>query len=173
MKTKEEKAEIIKEIKEIYNSSPFIIFISLLNLGGDQQKTLKDTLKENSANFKVFKKTLIKKAIPELPIDLEDKELKQPFGLVFLTKKDIDVKVFKIISEFAEKYGLGIIRGILSGNVLTKEAILEIGKLPPLEVLRGKLILTLKSEIQKLIFVLKNPFIKLNLVVSSIKNKKL
>lgn len=169
MKTREEKAEIIKEIKEIYTSSPFIILVSLLNLKGEEQKILKDTLKEKEADFKVFKKTLIKKAIPDFPIDMETDELKQPFGLVFLLKKEIDVKIFKILSEFYEKYNLGIIKGILNKDVLSKETILELGKLPSLEVLRSKFVFTLKSELQKLIFALKTPFIKLTMVVSSIK----
>lgn len=169
MKTKEEKAEIIKEVKEIYNSSPFIVLVSLLNLQGEEQKILKDTLKENDAGFKVFKKTLIKKAIPDFPLDMESEELKQPFGFVFSLKKEIDVTIFKILTEFSEKHNLKIIKGILSKDILSKEKILELGKLPSLEVLRAKLIFTLKSELQKLIFALKSPIIKLNMVVSRVK----
>lgn len=166
MKTKKEKAQIILELKELLENYSTIILISLLKLKGEEQKIFKDSIKKEGGVFKVFKKTLIKKAIPNFPLDLELEEFKQPFGMLFF--KD-NLQIFKKLLEFSKNFQINIIKGILGNRILTKEEILEIGELPSIEVLRSKLIYSLKNPFQELCFTLKNPFIKLNMVVSNIK----
>lgn len=166
MRSKEEKIKLIQELQELFKNYSTIILISLLKLKSETQKKFKDAIKENGGVFKVFKKNLIKKANPNFLIDLESEEFKQPFGLVFSKE---NFQIFKKIFEFSDQLGINVIKGILGNKILTKEEILEIGSLPPIEILRGKLVFSLKMLFQKLQFILKNPLIKLNMVVSSIK----
>jgi len=169
MKTKEEKAQIIKEIKELFSKTSTIIFVSLLKLKGEEQKEFKDKIKEKGGIFKVYKKNLIKKAFPDFILDLEDERFKQPFGVVLNKNLEENIEIFKTVLEFKEKLNFNIIKGIFKNRVLEEKEVLEIGKLPPIEILRAKLLSLLKLPVQKYIFSLKTPIIKMQMVVSNIK----
>lgn len=169
MKTKFEKQQIIKEIKELFNKSPRIIFVSLLKLPAESQKFFKEEIKKAGGIFKVFKKTLIKKSIQELPIDLEKEDFKQPFGIIFDFNPLEDIKLLKTLAQISENIQLKIIKGLVGENVLEKEIIFEIGKLPPIEILRQKLLLLFKTKISQPLLIFKLPLTKLVMVVSNIK----
>lgn len=169
MKTKFEKQQIVKEIKELFNKSSRVIFISLLKIPAESQKFFKEEIKKVNGIFKVFKKTLIKKSFQELPIDLEKEDFKQPFGIIFDFNPNEEIKLLKALTQIAEKIQLNIIKGISGNNILEKETIFEIGRLPSIEILRQKLLLVFKTKTTQPIFVFKLPLIKFTMVVSNIK----
>lgn len=172
MKTKLEKQKIIEEIKELFDKSSRIIFISLLKISAESQKFLKDEIKKAGGLLKVFKKTLIKKSIKDLPIDLEEKEFKQPFGIIFDFNPKEEIRILRILTKISEKIQLNIIQGIFDGKILEKELIFEIGKLPPIEILQQKLLFIFKSKLTHPVLIFKYPLTKLIMVASNIKNLK-
>ncbi len=169
MKTKLEKQKIIQEIFELFNKSSKLIFVSLLNIPAESQKILKDKIKEANGLLKVFKKTLIKKSIKNLPLDLESEEFKKPFGIIFDFNKEQEIGLLKNLVQISENIKLEIIKGILNNKVLEKNEILEIGKLPPLEILRAKLISIFRSKPHQFMFLLKSPINKIIMVASNLR----
>lgn len=169
MKTKLEKQKIIKEIYESFTKSSKLIFISLLNLSAESQKILKEQIKKTNGLFKVFKKTLIQKSIKDLPLNLEDEEFKRPLGIIFDFNPAQDINLLRNLVQLSEKIKLEIIKGIFENQILEKNKILEIGELPPLEILRSKLIGIFKSKFSQLVLTLKLPIHKIIMVASNIR----
>ena len=167
MKTRQEKEQIIKELKQFFEKSSKVFFISLLNLNAEIQNSLRDQIKKVGGVLKIAKKTLIKLANPNL--DLEQEKFKIPFGLIFDLNDAKNIEIFKILTEFNKTYNLTIIEGLMQNRVLSPKEIIEIGKLPSYEVLLQKYTYLLKSLLGRLVFTLKIPISKLTLVVNNIK----
>lgn len=169
MKTKLEKQKIIQEISELANKSSKLIFLSILKIPAEAQKILKDRIKKTNGLFKVFKKTLIKRGLKNLPIDLKDENFKKPLAIIFDFNPPHDINLLRNLVQISEEINFEIIKSIWEDKILEKDEILEIGKLPPLEVLRSKLLFVFRSKLFQLTFILKFPLIKIVTVVSKIK----
>jgi ribosomal protein L10 len=166
MKTREEKEKIVKELKQFFEKSSKVFFISLLNLNAEIQNSLRDQIKKVGGILKIAKKTLIKLANPNL--DLEQEKFKIPFGLIFDLNDAKNIEIFKILTEFNKTYNLTIIEGLMQNRVLGSKEIIEIGELPSYEILLQKYTYLLKSLLGRLVFTLKIPISKLTLVVNNI-----
>ena len=165
MKTKEEKAKIIEELKKLYEKSKGIIFLNLEKINNEIQFALRNDLKKTESFIKVVKKTLIKLANPNLSKILDS--INFPFAIVFNTSEDYNA--FKIIANYSKKFNLEIFKGIIDDEILDKNKVIEIGSLPSKEELISKFDGSLKSLFNRLIFTLKFPIIKFEKVVNNIK----
>jgi large subunit ribosomal protein L10 len=165
MKTKEEKAKIIEELKKLFEKSKGIIFLNLEKINNEIQFALRNDLKKTESFIKVVKKTLIKLANPNLSKILDS--INSPFAIVFNTSEDYNA--FKIIANYSKKFNLEIFKGIIDDEVLDKNKVIEIGSLPSKEELISKFDGSLKSLFNRLIFTLKFPIIKFEKVVNNIK----
>lgn len=168
MKTKTEKEEIIKELKENFKKAIGFVIVNLQKLKGEEEFRLKEILKENNSDFKIYKKTLIYKANPNFAF--KDEELKFPFGIIWEFNENLPA--FKAIRDL-EKEGifLEILKGYLEGRVLSKEEVITLSKLPSKEELIAKVVFTMKNVFQRLAFTLNFPKQKLVLTLSAIKEK--
>jgi ribosomal protein L10 len=166
MKTKEEKAKIIEELKKLFEKSKGIIFLNLEKINNEIQFALRNDLKKTESFIKVVKKTLIKLANPNLSKILDS--INFPFAIVFNTSEDYNA--FKIIANYSKKFNLEIFKGIIDDEVLDKNKVIEIGLLPSREDLIKEFNGSLKSLFNRLIFTLKFPIIKIEKVVNNIKN---
>jgi len=165
MKTKEEKAKIIEELKKLFEKSKGIIFLNLEKINNEIQFALRNDLKKTESFIKVVKKTLIKLANPNLSKILDS--INFPFAIVFNTSEDYNA--FKIIANYSKKFNLEIFKGIIDDEILDKNKVIEIGSLPSKEELISKFDGSLKSLFNRLIFTLKFPIIKFEKVVNNIK----
>jgi large subunit ribosomal protein L10 len=165
MKTKEEKAKIIEELKNLFEKSRGVIFLNFQKINSEIQFALRNDLKKTESFIKVVKKTLLKLANPNLSNIIDS--INFPFAIVFNTSENYDA--FKIIANYSKKFNLEIFKGVIDNEVLDKNKVLEIGSLPSREELLGKLDGSLKSLFNRLIFTLKFPIIKFEKVVNNIK----
>jgi len=165
MKTKEEKAKIIEELKNLFEKSRGVIFLNFQKINSEIQFALRNDLKKTESFIKVVKKTLLKLANPNLSNIIDS--INFPFAIVFNTSENYDA--FKIIANYSKKFNLEIFKGVIDNEVLDKNKVLEIGSLPSREELLGKLNGSLKSLFNRLIFTLKFPIIKFEKVVNNIK----
>mgnify|MGYP000014697662 FL=1 len=169
MKTKEEKKKIIEELIQLFEKSKKVFFICLLNINSEIQNSLRNQIKKAGGAFKVVKKNLLRLANKNL--DLEKNEFKVPLGVIFDFNDLNNIEIFKMLTEFNKTKNLILIAALVGNRTLTPEEIIYIGQLPPREILVQKYNSLLKSLLGILFFTLKNPLIKLNLVVNNIKKK--
>ena len=122
-----EKKNIVSEITEKIKNSETVILFSYQGLTVADMSSLRRKLREENAEVKIYKNTLLKIALEDLKIDLTD-FMEGPNALVFGATL---LEPIKVISDFAnENDKLEIRVGVLSGDVADLATIKEYASIP-------------------------------------------
>ena len=123
----ENKKAIVSEIEENIKNSESVILFTYQGLTVSDISELRIKLHEIESSVKIYKNTLVKRALDDLKIDL-DGFLEGPNAIVF--GKDL-LEPIKVISEFAKNHDNAEIRvGIISGSKADLEVINEYASIP-------------------------------------------
>ncbi len=126
----EQKQAIIDEIKENVKESSSLIFLENHGLTVSETMELRRILRKSESELKIYKNTLVARALKDLDIDLAD-ELNGPKVVAF--GKDI-IEPIKAVCEFAKKHENLIVKvGIVDGKVTGLEEINKLATIPSRE----------------------------------------
>ena len=125
-----QKADTVAEITDkLKNAKSVILFRYAESSVADMQE-LRRELKKVDSEVKVYKNTLVKRALDDMGIDLSC-FLEGPNAIVF--GKDI-IEPIKAISAFNKKHdNVSLVTGIVNGEVVTLETIGEYATIPSME----------------------------------------
>jgi len=133
----ESKENIVKEITDKVKSSESVILFSYQGLTVAEMEELRKSLKENEAEVKIYKNTLVKRALDSLKIDMETSYLEGPNAIVF--GKNL-LEPIKAISKFAKDHEAATVRiGILSGEIADLDVINKYATIPSRDTLLTQL----------------------------------
>ncbi len=133
----ESKGNIVNEISDKVKNSESVILFSYQGLTVADMAELRRALKNVDSEVKVYKNTLVKRALDSLKINLEDSFLEGPNAIVF--GKEL-LEPIKAISEFAKNHEAAVIRvGIISGEVADLDVINKYATIPSRETLLTQL----------------------------------
>ena len=122
-----EKKVIVSEIIDNIKNSESVILFQYQGLTVAEMTELRNKLNEVGSAVKIYKNTLLKRALDELKINM-DEFLMGPNAL--LVGKTL-LEPIKIISEFAKDHDkLSIRVGIISGDVASLDTIKEYAAIP-------------------------------------------
>lgn len=122
-----EKKEIVAEITEKIKNSETVILFQYQGLTVADLSTLRTKLRDANAEVKVYKNTLLKRALDDLNLNLEG-FLEGPNAILF--GSDL-LEPIKVIADFAkENDKLDIRVGIISGDVANIDTIREYANIP-------------------------------------------
>ena len=125
----EQKQEVIKEIAERVKDAASVVLFDYRGLTDKESKELRKKLKENGADYKIYKNTLMDRAFKELNIDMG--ELEGPSALAY---GDDQVLPVKTITDFAKSHNaLSLKIGIIDGEVADEAKLKEYASLPSRE----------------------------------------
>lgn len=125
-----EKKEIVAEITEKIKNSETVILFQYQGLTVADLSTLRTKLRDANAEVKVYKNTLLKRALDDLNLNLEG-FLEGPNAILF--GSDL-LEPIKVIADFAkENEKLDIRVGIISGDVANIDTIREYANIPSRE----------------------------------------
>lgn len=125
-----EKKVIVSEIIDNIKNSESVILFQYQGLTVAEMTELRNKLNEIGSNVKVYKNTLLKIALDELNIKMDD-FLAGPNAILF--GKEL-LEPIKVISEYAKNHDkLDIRVGIISGNVASLDVIKEYASIPSRE----------------------------------------
>lgn len=125
-----EKKEVVAEITEKLKNSETVIVFQYHGLTVDELSELRKSLREVNAEIKVYKNTLLKRALDDLNISL-DGFLEGPNAILF--GKSL-LEPIKEIADFAKNHEkLSIRVGIISGDVADINTINEYANIPSFE----------------------------------------
>ena len=125
-----QKQSIIDEVKEHVNNSVSVVLFDYRGLTDNETKILRHKLRENGADFKVYKNTLMNRAFNDLNIDLKD-ELNGPSAFAYA---DDQVAAVKILTDFKKEHpALELKVGIIDGEIADKAKLDEYASLPSRE----------------------------------------
>lgn len=125
-----EKKEVVNEIIDSIKNAESVILFQYQGLTVAEMSELRNKLNEVDSHVKIYKNTLLKRALDELKIDMTD-FLEGPNAILF--GKTL-LEPIKIISEFAKGHDkLDIRVGIISGDVASIDTIKEYASIPSRE----------------------------------------
>ena len=152
-KKKNEKKEKVKEFKKLLEKQKSLVFVDFRGLKTDEIKELKEDLRKNDAEFKVFKKTLAEIAFKENNIDFKRKDWEGQLAFIFGFKDEITP--FKIAYNFSKKNeNLKILGGFVGGEIIFREEALSLAQMPSREELLAKVVSSLSAPLQNLHYCL-------------------
>ena len=125
-----EKKIIVSEIIDNIKNSESVILFQYQGLTVAEMSELRNKLNEVSSNIKIYKNTLLRRALSELNINMEE-FLEGPNAVLF---GETLLEPIKVIAEFAKSHDkLNIRVGIISGDVASLETINEYASIPSRE----------------------------------------
>lgn len=126
----ESKRETVAEITDKLKTSESVILFKYAESTVADMQELRRELKKNDSEVKIYKNTLVKRALDDMNIDLSS-FLEGPNAIVF--GKDL-LEPVKAISEFAKKHeNVEIVTGIIKGEVVNLDTIKEYASIPSME----------------------------------------
>ena len=126
------KQSVIDEITNNVKESSSFIFLDNNGLTVSETMELRRKLRESGSELKIYKNTLVARALKELNIDVE-KELNGPKVVAF--GKDI-ISPIKVAAEFAKKHDKLVMKiGIVDGKVTEIDELKKLATIPSREAL--------------------------------------
>ena len=133
----EAKESTVNEISEAIKNSESVVLFKYQGLTVSELSDLRSSLKNANGSLKIYKNTLLKRALDNLNIKLEDNFLEGPNAIVF--GKEL-LEPIKAISKFAKDHEAAEIRiGIINGDVAPLQTIMEYANVPSRETLLTQL----------------------------------
>lgn len=131
-KNLEKKQLVIEEIKAKVSDNTTVVLFDYRGITDEAAKELRRKLRENDADYKVYKNTLMARALNELNINVDD-NLVGPSAMAFGTDQ---IAPIKIISEFAKDHPEIVLKvGIVDGEISDQEKLGQLATLPSRDAL--------------------------------------
>lgn len=172
-KTKEEKKEILKDLKDKVSRQKAIVFVDFTGLGVRKITELRTTAKEENCELKVAKKTLIQQALKENDEESANQARALEGELALVFGYNDEISPFRISHNFAkENKELKIVGGMFENKFIAQEKALQLAELPSKEELLGKLLSTMKAPISNFVGTLRGNVSSIVSVLNAIKETK-
>lgn len=167
-KLKEKKVE---EIKTDLRGSKVIVLTDYRGLTVMEINELRRTLKEAGAQYKVVKNTLTRLAVRELGLEGLEPGLEGPTAIAY--GYDDPIEPVKLLVKFAKKNEhLEIKGGFLEKDILGKEDLQQIAKLPSRDILLSKTLACFQAPLAGMLGVLQGNMRNLVSVLHAIREKQ-
>ena len=161
MLQKSKKEEIVKNLEKVIKESESLVFVNFHGLKVSDETMLRRDLRKQGVGYKVSRKTLLARVIPELAGEVAIAYLPAK-ALATEGSKDGTTAPREIYNfQKTHKGIINILGGIFEGKFIDGVKMMELAMIPTREVL-----------LSKLAFLLKSPMQRLALAVSEVAKKK-
>ncbi len=169
--TRVQKEELIGEIHEKAEKSKVAIFINFRGLSANDTTQLRRKFRSAGMDFKVIKKTLLKKVLGGFGITGDMPELEGELAVAFSQEESPEAA--KILKDFAKDHkGIKILGGFFAKSYVFADFIGRLAALPSREVLLAQVVGMLASPMRGFVGVLGGPIRNMVGVINQLKDKK-
>lgn len=172
-KTKEQKRDILADLKDKISRSKSIVFTTFDALGVKDNEELRRNLKKENGEYYVSKKTLMDIAFKDSNFsDLEIKNLPGKVAVVFAYEDEVSPA--KVIFNFKKdnEGKISFVGGILDGKFIGADEVENLAQLPSKHELYAKMLGSLNAPISGFVNVLSGNIRSLVNVLKAISEKK-
>jgi len=172
-KSKQQKEEILRDLKNKISKAKSVIFTSYDSLSAEENNLLRKNLKAENSEYYVAKKTFFELAFKDKKIEsLKPRGFKGKVAAVF--GYGDEVSPAKVVDEFKKTHEntIEFVGGILEDKYIDSEAVSKLAKIPSREELYAKLVGSLNAPISGFVNALAGNLRNLVYVLNAIKNKK-
>ena len=150
----ENKQKLVEEIKDKISRAKSVVFVSFLGTNVENDTKLRKDIREAKSEYKVYKNTLLLRALTELGFEGVEGYLHGSTS-VAIDYED-EVSIAKVVSNAKkDNENLAIKFGILNGKVVDDKYVNELANIPTREELYAKLAFLFKAPMQRLAIGLK------------------
>lgn len=152
--TRQQKEEIIKSLSDKFSKAKSIVFLGFQGLTVKEDKELRSKLRSENIDYKVARKTLIRKSLKEINIEgVDDISLEGPVGAAIGYEDEIAPA--RLANEFAKtNKKLQLLGGFISNKYANAKEIKALALLPGKDQLRARLVGTINAPISGFVNVL-------------------
>ena len=148
------KVAVVDEVRERLSSTEAVLVTEYRGLDVPALAELRRALRDAGGEYKIYKNTLMRFAVQELGLDLEDL-LVGPTAMAFVGEREDGtagdpVSVARALREFAKDHADLLIKGgLLEGKRLSSEEIDVLAQIAPREVLLAQLAGAIAAPMQQ------------------------
>jgi len=170
--TKQKKNEIIENLSDKFSRAKTIVFLGFQGLKVKESTEIRRKFRSENVDYKVAKKTLIKKSLEKAGIEnIDDAELTGPVAVAIgYDDEVVPAKVANECSKTNEK--LKILGGIVMNKYKNTAEIEALALLPNKDQLRASFIATVNSPVTGFVNVLRENIRGLVNVLRAVSEKK-
>lgn len=172
-KTKGQKQAILKKLEDSVKRAKSIIFTNFDALQVKENEELRQKLRAENGEYYVAKKTLLDIALRDSKVEgLDIKKLDGKTAIVF--SYDDEVAAARVIDKFREgrEEKINFVGGILENNLLSKEEVEYLAKLPSKQELYAKIVGSINAPVSGFVNVLAGNIRGFVNVLKAIEEKK-
>ncbi|MBU4512208.1 50S ribosomal protein L10 [Patescibacteria group bacterium] len=170
--TRQQKEEIIKSLSDKFSKAKSIVFLGFQGLTVKEDKELRSKLRGENIDYKVARKTLIRRSLKEINIEgVDDISLEGPVGAAIGYEDEIAPA--RLANEFAKtNKKLQLLGGYISKKYANAKEIKALALLPGKDQLRAHLVGTINAPISGFVNVLAGNIRGLVTVLKAIEDGK-
>jgi large subunit ribosomal protein L10 len=160
-----QKQEAIETLKGVFDGAGAVVVTHYMGLTVAEMTDLRGRLREQGAQLKVVKNTLVQKALDGSVGEAGDALFKGPVAIAFAPDA---VSAAKVATQYAKDNDkFSVIGGLMGQQVLDKASVTALASLPSLDQLRAKLIGLVQAPATKIAGVLQAPAAQLARVMAA------
>jgi len=149
------KEDLVAELREAFEQSAILIVTQQTRMTVFESQELRKSMRDAGARFKVAKNRLVRLALEDTPFQGVSDQLTGPTGFIWSADP---VGVSKAILKYAKKNDkLTILAAAFGTQILDKDGVEAVSKMPSLDELRGTLVGLLQAPAVKVVGILPAP----------------
>lgn len=149
----EMKKAIVEEIADKFTRSSSAILFDYRGLTVEEVTELRKQFREAGVDYKVYKNTLVKRALEKVGVEGLSDLMEGPNAIAFGFEDPITPA--KIGSEFAKNHkALELKAGVVEGEFFDEEKVKELAAIPSRDVLLAKLLGSLKAPVSNFAYLI-------------------
>lgn len=147
-KTRDQKKALVKEIAQVVKDAKSVVFVNFTKLEVSEETKLRRALRDSGSSYQVVKKTLLTKAFDGAGVEGSMAELP---GMIGIATGSDSIAPARDVYNFqtTHKEFVSIVGGVFEGRFMSKDEMLAIATIPPMDVLRGMFANIINSPIQR------------------------
>lgn len=152
-KTRGQKEGVVEKLTEAVKSAGSVVFVNFHGLGVSDTSEMRQALKDQSVEYFVAKKTLVRRVLKDANLEGEVPQLDGEFAVAW---GEDQVAPARGIQEFVKKHKerLSILGGIFEGRFMGKEEMTVIASIPSMQTLYAQFANVINSPIAGLVVAL-------------------
>jgi large subunit ribosomal protein L10 len=152
-RTKTQKKEVLEKLDKMMGGAKSLVFVNIHGLKVEDATVMRRQLTKDGVGFFVAKKTLTEKALSTKKYEGSMPALVGEFGMAYGT--DL-VAPARGVYEFQKKLKdqVTIVGGVFENKFMSKEDMMNIASIPPVDTLYGMFVNVINSPIQGFVVAL-------------------
>lgn len=166
-----EKQSLVNEIKGYLKESGFLLLADCRGLTMAQLTELRDVLRASNARMQVARNSSLEYAGKETGYDDLSRFLTGPTAMITGTG-DVTETVKGLARFISENQGPAIKGGVIGADILDRDDVVEMSRIPAREVLLARFVGTVAAPMSRLVGVMSQKLMSLLYVLKAVEEKK-